>query len=274
MSARLIEIQQANTEILGRFASDLNVTNHGKPPSVEWLKRVPSPGCVSWESHKNQPSQMTEEGRIVNWGQIIAGIDADNILSALALLVSVVVGFVAYFQTHNANEAAKDANNHAEEANRIAAESRDAATRANELAGNANQISENANLISQRALSASRDQTVYEWTAEYDAHMPALTIRNQCGLTANDVHVLVRLKDQVIAEGHADSLPPIGQIILDGTLIRQEIVEEGEAGRRANLVDIPGADLRIGIVWTSELGVRRSLESQQRFSDYKEQRDL
>lgn len=54
---------------------------------------------------------MTEEGRIVNWGQIIAGIDADNILSALALLVSVVVGFVAYFQTHNANEAAKDANN-------------------------------------------------------------------------------------------------------------------------------------------------------------------
>ncbi|MEO2334434.1 hypothetical protein ABG908_05345, partial [Bifidobacterium longum] len=158
----------------------------------------------------------------MNWGQIIAGIDADNILSALALLVSVVVGFVAYFQTHNANEAAKDANNHAEEANRIAAESRDAATRANELAGNANQISENANLISQRALSASRDQTVYEWTAEYDAHMPALTIRNQCGLTANDVHVLVRLKDQVIAEGHADSLPPIGQIILDGTLIRQE----------------------------------------------------
>lgn len=185
--------------------------------------------------------------------------------------IGAITGVIALLLSGKANKTAKDSNDIAEEANRISAESRDAAARANELAGNANKISENANLISQRSFEASRDQTSYRWTAEYDADETVITVVNDCGLTAHEVHAIISFDNNVIEERHSDIVAPYGQIHFGCAFVAKNLLEQGHV---PGFITIPSVEVRFSIIWTTELGVRRSLESQQRFGNTKERKPL
>ncbi|KAB5608382.1 hypothetical protein [Bifidobacterium jacchi] len=184
---------------------------------------------------------------------------------AVGGLFGTVAGIVALVQTGKANKLAEDANRLAEEANRVAAESLKAAHSANQLADHANQIGEHANLIAQRALAAGRDQTVYRWAAEFDADRAELVIIDDCGLDARDVHVTVRFEGQAVGEGDASHLSAYGQLTLEVPLLVEKLHEEAVSLRRSGAIGSPHVKAAIGVVWVSEFGVHRSLESEQGF---------
>lgn len=184
---------------------------------------------------------------------------------AVGGMVGAVTGLVALVQTRKANKIAEDANRLAQEANRIAGESRDAASRANELAGQANEIGEHANLIAQRALASGRDQTVYRWAAEFDAERAVLRLLDDCGLYARDVHAVVRFEGQTVGEGGAGRLPAYGQLALEVPFLVEKLHEEAVSLRRSGVIGTPHVRVAISVVWVSELGVHRSLESEQGF---------
>lgn len=193
--------------------------------------------------------------------------------AAVAGAFGTVAGLVALIQTGKANRLAKQANRLAEEANRLAAESRDVAVAANELAGHANEIGEHANLIAQRALAAGSDQTVYHWAAQYDAESAVLSVIDDCGLDARDVHVVVHHEGEVVAEGHAALVSAFGVLELDAPLMLDEIRKD--ARRYGNgFYGTPHVRVSISVVWTSELGVSRSLKSEQGFGYAKRKRIL
>ncbi|QTB90804.1 hypothetical protein BSD967_11390 [Bifidobacterium saguini] len=175
-----------------------------------------------------------------------------------------VTGIVALFQTREANQLMKDANDTAEEANRVAAESLKTAQTANQLAGHANQIGEQANLIAQRALTAGLDQTVYHWTAQYDAEGSVLRVVNDCGLDARDVHVIVHHEGEVVAEGHAALISAVGVLELDAPLMLDELRKDAR-GYGDGFYGTPRVKVSISVTWVSEFGVHRSLESEQGF---------
>lgn len=185
-----------------------------------------------------------------------------------------VCGFIALFQTRRANKLAKDANRIAEEANRVSAESRDVAVTANELARKANEIGEDANRIARRALAAGSDQSVYNWTAQYDSSDSVLAVVNDCGLEARDVHVRVRCEGEVVAEGEAPVLSALGELRLDAPLLGEKLRKEAAALRYSGIIGTPSVKVLIGIVWTSEFGVHRSLESKQGFGYSKRKKTL
>lgn len=194
-------------------------------------------------------------------------------VGAVGGVVGCVSGLVALFQTRKANKLAEDANRIAKEANRIAGQSRDAASRANELAREANEIGEHANLIAQRALAAGRDQTVYRWTAEYDAQRSVITVVNDCILDARDVSVLVHCEGEIVAECRSENLAGLGELELDAPLMFEKLKED--ASRYTDgYYGSPTVRVVIGIAWTSELGVRRSLESKQGFGYVKRRKVL
>ena len=194
-------------------------------------------------------------------------------VGAVGGVVGCVSGLVALFQTRKANKLAEDANRIAKEANRISTDSRDAASSANELAAKANEIGEHANLIAQRALASGLDQTVYRWSVEYDASDSVLLVRNDCGLEARDVSVLVRCEGETVADGFREALPGLGEFKLDATLMLEKLRED--ASRYGNgFYGSPRVRVSIGVVWTSELGNRRSLECEQGFGYVKRRRVL
>ena len=187
-----------------------------------------------------------------------------TVVGAIGGAFGTVAGVIALFQTSRANKLAKDANRLAEEANRVAAESLKAAHSANQLADHANQIGEHANLIAQRAFETGSDQTVYHWTAQYDADGTVLRIVNDCGLDAHDVHVIVHCEGEVVAEGHAALIPAVGVLELDAPLMLENLRED--ARRYGDgFYGMPKVRVSICITWVSELGVHRSLESEQGF---------
>lgn len=172
--------------------------------------------------------------------------------------VGCVTGCVALFQTRQSNKLAKAANGTAEESVGIA-------ENANKLAADANEISEHANLIAKRSLDAGADQTVYQWAAWFDADKSAITIANDCALEARDVHVVIRYEGQTLADGRRVSVAAFGELPLENDLFVEKLQEEAASLSRNGIIGTPYIRLGIHIVWTSELGVRRTCDCQQDF---------
>lgn len=190
-----------------------------------------------------------------------------NIASVIASAVGCVTGCAALFQTRQANKLAKAASVTAEESVGIA-------ENANKLAADANEISEHANLIAKRSLDAGADQTVYQWAAWFDAEKSAVTVVNDCALEARDVHVVVRYEGQTLADGRRVSVAAFGDIPLENDLFMEKLREEAAGLRRSGIIGTPCIRLGIHIVWTSELGVRRTCDCQQGFGYAKRKKIL
>lgn len=181
--------------------------------------------------------------------------------------VGCVTGCMALFQTRQSNKLAKAANGTAEESVGIA-------ENANKLAADANEISEHANLIAKRSLDAGADQTVYQWAAWLDADDSAVTIANDCALEARDVHVVVRCEDETVADMRADHVAAFGELPLKNDFFAEKLQEEAVSLRRSGIIGTPCIRLGIHIVWTSELGVRRTCDCQQGFGHAKRKKIL
>lgn len=190
-----------------------------------------------------------------------------DIASVIASLVGCVTGCAALVQTHQTNKLAKTANGTAEESIGIA-------ENANKLASDANEIGEHANLIAKRSLNASADQTVYQWAAWFDAEDSAITIANDCALEARDMHVVIRNDGQTLADEWRAHMAAFGELPLENDLFTEKLREEAADLRRSGIIGVPYIRLEIHIVWTSELGVRRTCDCEQGFGNAKRKKIL
>lgn len=193
--------------------------------------------------------------------------DWSNIVGLVFSAVGCVTGCVALFQTRQSNKLAKAANGAAEESVGIA-------ENANKLAADANEISEHANLIAERSLDAGADQTVYQWAAWLDADESALTVANDCALEARDVHVVVRHEGQTLADEWRVHVAAFGELPLENGLLAEKLREKAVLLRRSGTIGTAYIRLGIHIVWTSELGVRRTCDCQQGFGYAKRKKIL
>lgn len=193
--------------------------------------------------------------------------DWSDIVSLVISAVGCATGCAALFQTRQSNKLAKAANGTAEESIGIA-------EKANKLAADANEISENANLIANRSLDTSADQTVYQWAAWLDADESAITVVNDCALDARDVHVVVRYEDQTVADTRAVHMAAFGELSLENGLLAEKLHEKAMLLRGSGAIGTAHIRLRIHIVWTSELGVRRTCDCQQGFGYAKRKKIL
>lgn len=193
--------------------------------------------------------------------------DWSNIVGLALSAVGCVTGCVALFQTRQSNKLAKAANGTAEESVSIA-------ENANKLATDTNEISEHANLIAKRSLDASADQTVYQWAAWLDADDSAIIVINDCALEARDVHVVIRYEDKTVADMRADHMAAFGELPLENDLFMEKLQEEAASLSRSGIIGTPYIRLGIHIVWTSELGVRRTCDCQQGFGYAKRKKVL
>jgi hypothetical protein len=170
-----------------------------------------------------------------------------------------VAGVLAYFSAHKANKLAENADSTAKEANRIAVS-------ANSLAADANKLSGDANTISQKAFSATTDQTVYHWRIEFDYEKSTIFLMNNCALSARDVHAVVRYENKTLVEGSVDSLAGFEEVPLEDDFLGEQILKSQRSIDRINsqgrvrLIDTGNISVMLHIVWTSELGTRRSEE--------------
>lgn len=187
-------------------------------------------------------------------------------------LTGFITGIIALFQTGKANKTAKDANTLAEKSNRIAEKSSTISNTANDLASKANQISGDANAISQRALSATADQTSYNWRFEFDKESSAFIIVNDCANTARDVLVVVRHKDETLLNARIDSITGFDKNSFEIKFLSQQIAEDQRSIDRINarggifFIGVGKVGIVIDVVWTSELGLRRSDQFKKTFS--------
>ena len=195
-----------------------------------------------------------------------------NIVSSVGTAVGAlggVAGIIALLQTRHGNEIAETANRLAKEANGIAADSKRLADDANDLAGKANEISADANAISQRALSVTADQTVYKWRVEYDGKTSTVFLVNDCANTARDVQVFIRHKDQTIAQGRFDEIPPFGEVTFEDQFFAEKILEDRRAIDRANaqkviyILATAKCPVVVHVAYTTDLGSRRNDEIKQ-----------
>lgn len=176
-----------------------------------------------------------------------------------------VTAVIALHHSHTANKLAEKANGLAEESNGIADKAFTVSQTANRLASQANEISGDANAISQKALSVTSDQTVYDWRIEFDYESSTVFLVNDCANSAQDVLAVVRRADDTVAEGHIDELPGFKELPLCGDLLREQIAADAEHIRRINAADngvcflgSAGAGVVVDVVWTTQLGARRS----------------
>lgn len=180
-----------------------------------------------------------------------------GIIGGVVGIVGAIVSIIALFLTHRANEFAKQANTLAKEAN-------SAAIAANGLASEANEESRKANQISSRALSATTDQTVYSWRIEFDYNSSTVFLVNDCPSFANDVRAVIHRKNETVIERSIDYLPAFGEISLESNLFRDEIDTSQEGINRINsgggffYAGVGKVKIILDVVWTSELGIRRS----------------
>lgn len=190
-----------------------------------------------------------------------------GVVGIITGMVGGVTGCVALFQTRQANKLAKAANGTAEESVGIA-------ENANKLAADANEISEHANLIAKRSLDAGADQTVYQWAAWLDADDSAVIIANDCALEARDVHVVIRYDGQTLADERRVHMAAFGELPLENDLFMEKLQEEAASLSRSGIIGTAYIRLGIHIVWTSELGVRRTCDCQQGFGYAKRKKIL
>ncbi|WP_416174854.1 MAG: hypothetical protein ACFWT0_01585 [Bifidobacterium crudilactis] len=182
-----------------------------------------------------------------------------------------ITAIIALFQTRKANKLAKRANALAEKANRIAEEASTISRTANDIASKSNQISGDANTISRRALSATTDQTSYNWRFKYNKESSAFTIINDCANTAHDVLIVVRHKDETLLNETVDNIPGFGKNTFEIKFLTQQIIEDQRRIDRINdrggvfLVGAGKVRIVIDLVWTSELGLRKSEQLEQTF---------
>ena len=186
-----------------------------------------------------------------------------DIISAVGGLlggIGGITGIVALRQSHKGNKLAENANRIAKEANGLAVD-------ANKVAADANEIGEHANTIANRALDAGADQTVYQWAVRLDAENGMLSVINDCALDARDVHVVIRSKEQTIADARIGECAGFSQIPFECQFLVEEILKNQAAiDSIPYLIGSGMVDVDIHIVWTSELGVRRSHDCKKRFS--------
>ncbi|WEV59710.1 hypothetical protein OZX67_04000 [Bifidobacterium sp. ESL0728] len=204
-----------------------------------------------------------------------------NVLDIIADIGSMVgglggiAGIVALVQTHAANQLAKQANATAKEANRIAGDSKTLAGKANDLASKANEISTDANTISNRALAVTADQTVYNWRVEFDGKSSTVYIVNDCGHEARDVTVFLRQEDETLTHRRFEEIPAFGEASLECKLLTKQIRKSQQSIDRNNasgFVFILGSGstgATVHIVYTTELGSRRTDKIKKSFTDGK-----
>ena len=189
--------------------------------------------------------------------------DLLNVLSVVGSLlggVGGIAGVIALAQTGKANKLAKNANSLADEANKRAGD-------ANLLAEQSNQISNDANAISKRALGVTADQTEYVWMVEFDYETAELVVINDCPLDATDAVIVARCKGETMTELRRDRIAKFSQVRLKADFLREQILKKSRRYSGNGIIiasDIYGETV-IHVVWTSELGMRRSEESKQRF---------
>ena len=184
--------------------------------------------------------------------------DLSNVISLAISAIGCATGCAALFQTRQSNKLAKSANGTAEESVGIA-------EKANKLASDANEISEHANLIAKRSLDACADQTIYQWAAWFDAENSSITVVNDCALDAHDVHDVVRHEDQTVADMRADHRHAFGELSFENSLLSEKLSEKTMLLKGSGTIGASYIKLGIHIVWTSELGVRRTCDCQQGF---------
>lgn len=196
-----------------------------------------------------------------------------NVIGLVLSAIGCVTGCIALFQTHRGNKLSKDANGTAEEANRISIDSKRIAKQANGLAGKANEIAADANSISQRALAVTADQTVYKWRVGYDGDASTVFLVNDCPNMARDVQVFIRNEDQTVAQRHVDEVAPFGEIVFEDEFFAQKIFEDQAGVDRLNaqpgftFIGRGGCKVNVHVVYTTELGGRRSDEIEQRLTN-------
>lgn len=145
--------------------------------------------------------------------------DWSNIVSLAFSAIGCVTGCAALVQTHNANKIAEKSLGVGEEANMLSSES-------NGLSSDANQIGENANLIAGRSVEVTSDQRTYEWAAQFDAKTGVMAVINDCGFSASDVRVVVRMEDETIGDVHADDVAGFKQVEFELPLVCEKLREE------------------------------------------------
>lgn len=185
--------------------------------------------------------------------------DVSEFIAAVTGCVGMVTGVIALLQSRKANKLAQDSNRVAEEANRLA-------VKANDLARDANDVGEHANAVAQRAADAASDQTDYEWAAQLDAEHRTLIVFNDSALDARDLHIVVRFEDETVCDHHVERCAAFSQLTLQAELLVEKLREK-QVGRRGlpGVYGQPVVKVGIHIVWTSELGVRRSHNTKQGF---------
>lgn len=192
--------------------------------------------------------------------------DWSNIVSLAFSAIGCVTGCTALVQTHNANKIAEKSLGVGEEANMLSSES-------NGLSSDANQIGENANLIAGRSIEVTSDQRTYEWAAQFDAKTGVMAVINDCGFSASDVRVVVRMEDETIGDVHADDVAGFKQVEFELPLVCEKLREE--TAKRSEFVIGPVfVRLDIYVSWITNLGMHRSIHSKQGFSYTKRKKIL
>lgn len=193
------------------------------------------------------------------------------IIGAVTGILGFITAAIAIIQTRKTNKLAQDANTLAQEANGIAEQSMSVASKANGLASEANKISGDANTISKRALSVTADQTVYDWGFKFDKQSSTISMTNNSPNTAHDVTVIVRHDDKTIIESHIEEMAPFSDLPLHNPLLSEKVAEDQ---RRVDSINSSGGmvlfavgkvTVDINLVWTSDLGLKRSEKFQKSF---------
>lgn len=195
------------------------------------------------------------------------------IIGAVTGILGFITATIAIVQTRKANKLSQDANTLAEEANGIAEKSMSIASTANGLATEANKISDDANTISKRALSITADQTVYDWGFKFDKQTSTINMTNNSPNTAHDVTVIVRNDDETIIESHIEEMAPFSDLPLQNQLLSEKVTEDQRNIDRVNsegggfvFIAVGKVTVDINLVWTSDLGLKRSEKFKKSFS--------
>lgn len=189
-----------------------------------------------------------------------------DVIGCISGIIGIITGAIGVQLSLIANKKAQEANTLSQKANEIAAESNEISIKSNSLATQANKHSEEANSISQRALNATTDQTIYQWATQLNASKDILILFNGCALTARDVHIIIRFKDQTIINENIENWDAFEKITFKSALFRNEIANSLPTD--PHILSSGKITLRISIVWISEAGIRRSYESDQTFSSH------
>lgn len=194
------------------------------------------------------------------------------IIGAVTGILGFITAAIAIVQTRKTNKLAQDANTLAEEANGIAEKSIGIASKANGLATEANKISGDANTISKRALSVTADQTVYDWGFKFDKQTSTINMTNNSPNTAHDVTVVIRNDDKTIIESHVKEMAPFSDLPLHDKLLSEKVsedqrrIDEINASGSMMFIAVGKVTVDINLVWTSDLGLKRSEKFQESFS--------